>query len=442
MSDRKNKIFSIGSTTAPSMHGFLARKSAFIFLAIVIMAFFAYSSPVLAADGSELSISFLNQDPDPAEPGNFFKARFKVENIGLDSANNVEIEILPEYPFSIYQDSTVKKISSISPRQKDNEAVFIDYTLKADENAIPGSNEIKMRYRIGNGEWVKTEPWTINLREYTVLVALDSVIAEPQVVSPGESVKLKLRFTNLANTQAKYLDIKLGLVSVLSSSTSFSVTELPFSPAGGTNEIIFPLLKARESQTAEFNLVTDANAESKVYKIPVTYSYTDPTNTNYSKINYISLKFGQTPELVTTLDSTTLYQAGTTGEVIVKFVNKGINDVKFLYAKLKPSDDFDLISSPDMYVGNIDSDDYESVNYKLYIKPEANGKVILPLSIQYKDDNNKNYQTDVSLELTLFNKEEAIRMGLEKRNNLWVYAVVLLVLVAAFLLYRNFRKRK
>ena len=116
-------------------------------LVVFVGALTVYTASSQTYNSPELSITFLNQDPDPAEPGNFFKARLKIENIGLGEARNLELEILPEYPFSIYQDSTVKKVASISPRQKESEAVYAEYSLKIDGSAIPGTHEIKMNHR-------------------------------------------------------------------------------------------------------------------------------------------------------------------------------------------------------------------------------------------------------------------------------------------------------
>ncbi|MBS3109189.1 hypothetical protein J4227_01545 [Candidatus Woesearchaeota archaeon] len=390
----------------------------------------------------EISVTFLSQDPDPAEPGNFLKARFKIENIGLGEAKDLQVEMLPEYPFSIYEDSAIKSIASISPRQKGNEAVFIDFNLKADDNALPGTYDIELRYKIKDGAWQKIDPFTVVLKQQEVIVTLQSVSTEPELVRPGDQVKLNLGFDNLAKLPVRYLKINLGLVSILSTSTSISVTELPLSPLSSTNELVFPLVKPSERVTATFNLVADSDAASKVYKIPVTYSYTDPSNRNYTKQNYISIMIGDSPELIGQMESSEVYKAGMSGEVIVKFVNKGLNQIKFLYATLDPTGDYDVLSPKEVYVGNIDSDDYETLSYKIYVKDSVQDSVMLPIHLEYKDVNNNDYYEDLKLEVKLFSSEDAQKMGLEKKSNALPILIGAVVVIIGFLVYRKLKKKK
>jgi len=182
-----------------------------------------------------LAISLLNQDPNPVEPGNFFKLRFKIENSGYAEAKNVQFEILPEFPISIYQDSTTKNITSISPAQLANEAVNIDFNLKVDSNALPGEHQLNIKYKVEGGYWTKIDPITISVKQHDVIVSLNSVNFTPQIAKPGDELSLKLNLQNLADTQVRYLTIKLGLVSVITTSTSVTKTELPFSPVSSTD---------------------------------------------------------------------------------------------------------------------------------------------------------------------------------------------------------------
>ena len=415
-------------------------------IALMIMLLGIIPSHVKAATTNpntpELSISFLNQDPDPAEPGNYFKVRFKVENIGLANANNVDLKIVPNYPFDLYQDSDTKTISSISARQTGSEAVYADYNLKVDEKALPGAHQIDMMYRINNGAWTKFDPITVNVKQHEVVVSLSSVSTTPESVKQGDKFNLKLNFENLANTPVKYLNVKLGLVSVLSSTTSVTVTELPFSPVSSSNEQTFELLNPGQQITAGFNLIVDSDAVSKVYKIPVTFSYNDPSNNNYTKQSYISIVVGDTPELTANIDSSEVYKTGMQGKITVKFVNKGLNDIKFLYAALNPAEDYTMLSPIQVYVGKVSSDDYQTIDYELFVKDTAKDKITLPLMLEYKDINNNEYVANVSLDVTLYSSSEAQKLGLEKQNLTFVYVIVLVLLVAGYFFYRGHRKKK
>jgi len=109
----------------------------------------------------------LNQDPYPAQPDNYVDLVFKIENTGGQSATDVMVELLPEYPFSL--DPGVggfKKIGTIKDVQYGEEAIFIKYKVRIDKDAIDGENEIALRFAY-NTEWKWTEYYK---REFNVTI--------------------------------------------------------------------------------------------------------------------------------------------------------------------------------------------------------------------------------------------------------------------------------
>ena len=99
-----------------------------------------------------LDIILLNQDPYPAQPDNYVDVVFKIENTGGQDANDVTIELLPEYPFSLDSGvSALKKIGLIRGSQYGDKAVFVKYKVRIDKDAIDGENEIKLRFNYNTG---------------------------------------------------------------------------------------------------------------------------------------------------------------------------------------------------------------------------------------------------------------------------------------------------
>ena len=80
-------------------------RKVIISLMFVLMMCSAASASVntLSDISSHLFITLLNQEPDPAEPGKYVDVRFKIENYGIEPASEVEIEILPSFPFTLVQ---------------------------------------------------------------------------------------------------------------------------------------------------------------------------------------------------------------------------------------------------------------------------------------------------------------------------------------------------
>ena len=144
-----------------------------LFLFVLLIAVFLFSFAGISEVKANLErhaaidISLLNQDPYPAEPNNYVELVFKVENIGGVDVNDVLVELLPEYPFSLDAGvSAVKEVGSLTLAQYDEKAVFVKYKVRVDKDAIDGENPIKIRYVYGtNGQWINYAT-----REYNITV--------------------------------------------------------------------------------------------------------------------------------------------------------------------------------------------------------------------------------------------------------------------------------
>ena len=177
-------------------------------------------------------------------------------------------------------------------------------------------------------------------------------------------------------------------------------------------------------------------------KIPLTIRYSDALNKNYNRSSIVTLIVGGEPDVSIYIDSSTIYKSKSAGEITVKIVNKGLPDMKFVNVKLSNSSRYRVISPSEVYIGNIDSDDYETADFKLYIERVSDKKITLPLAVEYKDANNKNYKNVVSLELPLYSSSEAKRLGLTEGNGSFKWIVLIVLAVGGFFGYRIWKKRR
>ena len=124
------------------------------------------------AEGEVISISLLDQDPDPAGAGVIAKLRFSVANIGDDVLNDVEVELIPKYPFKkISGEEYVKTIPVLS-----GYPYTAKYQVLVDKEALEATNEIDIRYRTSSGEaWSRK---TFELDVDDVQTDFDLVIQE------------------------------------------------------------------------------------------------------------------------------------------------------------------------------------------------------------------------------------------------------------------------
>ncbi|MAG91280.1 hypothetical protein CMO83_01225 [Candidatus Woesearchaeota archaeon] len=413
----------------------MTKMKKFWYIAILAMLILSFS--VLAQKrtsislSSDVRISFVSQDPDPAEPGQYVDVRFKIENNGSEQAEDFVFELLPEFPFSLDPGvDAVEKLGALHSRQLGETAVIVKYKVRIDNNAVQGDNELKYRYKFDNNEWIEVDLTSIDVQTHDAILAVESVLVNRKAIEPGSSNVVKIVLSNRADSVLK--DIKINL----------DLGDVPFIPLGSTNEKSIYQIEEKENYELSFNLLANPEAESGAYQIPMKIEYSDELGNGYTKNSTIGLVINARPDLSVTLDETDIFEAGKSGEVVVKIVNKGVTDIKFMNIKLEPGEDYKILSNGEVYLGNIDSDDFETSDFDLFVEKTKKDQVMLPIILEYKDANNNNYIDSLELRLDLYSSSEAKKFGLREGNGFGKIIVVIIVLAVGFFLYRRYRKNK
>ncbi|MBN2110066.1 MAG: COG1361 S-layer family protein [Methanosarcinaceae archaeon] len=169
---------------------------------------FVLCMPANAADGADLQATILRYEPIPAEIGEYVTMWVKVENLGYAKAENVQVRIVPEYPFS--PDSPGNAIKYIGILSPDNAAVE-EFRLFVDSNAKEGIESIEIWYQEDtDNTWYKKEfdirvgSTTFDSRGNVQLQG--SPIFEPEVFMPGDHGTVMVTLANTATTDSVTVD--------------------------------------------------------------------------------------------------------------------------------------------------------------------------------------------------------------------------------------------
>ncbi len=386
------------------------------------------------SDEANIRATLLSQTPDPVGPGRYVELRFQIENLGTYPADNLVFELVPEYPFSLDPgDSVSRVLGTINARAVGEDAATLYYKLRVDSGSVEGDNTIRLRYSSDSGDsWAYFDDFTIRVQGDASQVGIASVSSEPDRFVPGEETDLTIKLSNMGESFIQDVAVKLDLSS----------TTLPFAPVNSATEKKVKTISAGSSADFTFSLITMGDAESDIYKVPVQITYADSTGASHTKSDYISLIVGTAPDLVVLLDSQTFYTSGAKGEITVKIVNKGVTNAKFLTVVAKPTDSFELLSPGTVYLGKLDSDDFETADFTLYAKSASGEYLTVPLSIDYTDANNKAYHQDINLEVRLYNAAELKRYGFSSGSPIVGIIIVLVIVGGGYYLYRRRKKAK
>ena len=262
---------------------------------------------------------------------------------------------------------------------------------------------------------------------YANSITIDSVTSNPSEVQPGERVYINVILENQGTKDIKDISVGLDLTSA----------DLPFIPVGSAAKKVIEEIENDESESVEFIFMVSSSARPDTYKIPIVVSYKDDNEILEEK-SVIGLVVKALPILEVAIEESEVFKVGQVGDVTVRFVNKGLGDIKFLSAKIEKSVNYDIVSSNTVYIGNIEPDDFETATFNMRFKQKF---VNIPLEVDYKDNNNKEYKQTFSLELPLYSQKEVIELGLESKSRTGVYIGIAVIVILSFLI-RRYRKRK
>jgi len=94
-------------------------------------------------------------------------------------------------------------------------------------------------------------------------------------------------------------------------------------------------------------------------------------------------------------------------------------------------------------LGNVDSDDYELAEFKIYVNDLDDSKVPLIINYNYLDPNNNQYEEQKTLYIDIYSKSEAKKYGLDGASSGagGIFAIIIIVVIGYFG-YRWWKKRK
>ncbi len=384
-------------------------------ITIILLALILATTMVFA---SELRVNLIDYQPKPVSAGNYFTINFKARNIASVNLTNVDFKLRSNEDFSISSNDEISL-----DILHGGEEVTLSWTVLARKNARAGFRPLTLD---ANGLDL---PYTIQIKSLEPTISISNVQTYPEQIIPGSTASVKIDIQNKASFNIKNLRVKLDLSS----------KDLPFAPSESVTEQVIEELSGDSKTSLNFKVVSTPEAQPNIYKVPLALEYFDEFGEKYSTTTLLSLKVGSIPKLEVSTEKQLLI-AGKKSTVGIKVVNSGLSPVKFLNVLFKSSADLNVLSSSSAYIGDLDSDDYQTIDVDLFTNNE--GQVILPLTISFLDANNQQYTQELFLALTSYYEEEAQNLGLLSKSNSKTIALVVLVLVGLFVLYRVVRKLK
>jgi len=167
----------------------------------LLLIFLLFAVPASAAvGGANLKVTIVETNPYPAKIGEYLTLTVQVENIGGDKADNVDIEVVPQYPFSL--DSEANALQNVGVLNPGRTATK-EFYLFVDKNAQKGIRSIDIRTKTS-----KNSPWSEKSFDIRIgtetfnskgTVELKEFVSDPEVFMPGDRGTVTVTLKNTAS---------------------------------------------------------------------------------------------------------------------------------------------------------------------------------------------------------------------------------------------------
>ena len=249
-----------------------------------------------------------------------------------------------------------------------------------------------------------------------------SVEVNPKEIVPGETAIISLDVKNTFSEDIENINVMLD----------FSSESIPIAPYQGSSERGVDELNEGDNEDFVFNIIVLPEASSGIYKIPVKITY-EINGTQKQKTSIISVIVNSPTKLNAIVDGVLI--RGMEKEVTLRIINEGLSDIKFLSVQIQQPTNGKIISPLYEYLGDIESDDFDSIEIKIFADNKPSGTLSLPIKINYKDSTNKDFSDDKIIQIKVYSQDEAKKLGLiNSKNNLIYFVFAAIVLI--FIIYR------
>lgn len=374
----------------------------------------------------KIKIDLLNVNPSPIHQGGYFTFVLKVTNYGDESLYNLKFSFADKHPLFLAEDDYIDKyINFLGP----GDTSTITYKIRASPEANVGINQAKVQFYVPRDKKTYSYSFDVSVKAKDDLISLDSIKTIPERINPGQEADLIITLANDGESAMSDINVRLTFDGV------------PLSPINSFSDKRVVSLGQGQSVDIPFRVIADADAESKAYKIPINIDFYDRTGVAKNRNGTIGIIIDALPEFQLDLEDTKIYTSGDTGEVVISMSNVGPSGLKFVTMELMDTDDYDIISNRRVYLGNLESDDFETAEYNLFVKSK---KDVVPLKVKvsYKNNFNENFDDIREVDLRLFSSREASKFGLKTPSGGIGYIYLIIVLIFAYYFIVEWKKQR
>jgi len=375
-----------------------------------------------SGDYAYLDATLLNQDPDPAEQGEYVDLRWKIVKEGNEKMNNINVHLNVDYPFFFdASDSPDKVIGTWSGWSEDEEYYILHYKLRVDEDALEDTYDVNLEFAHDETGFSTTKDFEIRVGDKKEPeFVLGNLITSPlKLVGDSEDNHIQVNLENIGDESAENVRMELKLPKGFTPSYGYS-TRTNLGTIG---------LDTGKVGNFYFDIGEDIFQGEYNASVEIHYKESNDDDNVYNIINldlpmYVSGKPMFEIQSIKTEPENIV--PGDEVKLILQIKNIGDKDADSvsLRAFKESSQPFDFNEKSD-FVGKLNSGESGDIILTLDIEPSANVKTyIVDLEIR------SIYNDEVLIE------NEIIPLKIDEKTSYgWIYLIGVVVILSSGLVY-------
>lgn len=355
-------------------------------IAIIILCTIVFSASLVNADEKETAFTqevFMNQEPDPAKPGEYVELRWKVTKYGENQIENLMFMIEPEYPFFLDPGKdAIKEVGTWKGFSSDRNFYTLHYKLRVDKDAVEEDYEITLKKKHGDNDW-SSQDYTIRVEEAKEPnLVIGDITSSPQKLQADiDEAELNIELSNIGDESVENFKAELKLPKGFTPAYSYS------------DSVILGTIDNGQSKTAQFFIDIAEGVKKGVHPatIVVRYKKSDDDDNQYIRQNMpinITLKPKPSFEITDQKVEPESITRGTTAKISLQVKNSGGKeaDSVSVHAFKDSSQPFEITEKSD-YIGKLEENEQGQAIIELNVEDDAEKKThIIDIEIRAIDD--------------------------------------------------------
>lgn len=375
-------------------------------------------SGLAAAQSTNVQVEKMMTEPEPLQTGQYATVWFSVTNDGDATAEHINVTFEDNYPLTLKEDGDrTFRYRTLEPGDTFSDTI----TIRVDRTAVSGNETLTFWMRHGQQDARRSFSLPVTVRDDNTAMTVEDV-SLPERVVPGSTHQMNVTLQNNANTHFNSIDARVDLTD----STPIVVSD--------TNRKRVQQLDGGEQVTLSYQLLIDEDADRGVYRIPLDLSYDNIAGNSFVVEESTGVAIGGMTDIEASLERTEIRTAGTRGSVTVRVVNRGQGQAKFVSISVPQNDEshsYELLSTNEIYLGNMIPDDYQTAEYDVYVAGNQSA-ISVPLDVSYVDARGETVEKSFDVDVTLYEQSALERYGLvSSSSNMLPIAIVILIVLAA-----------